>query len=373
MLMATRSTDAPSREPAMLAAARAGDETGFARLVAPYRGELQAHCYRMSGSLYDAEDALQETLLRAWRAIGRFEGRSSLRSWLYTIATNACLSQIARRPKRVLPIDYRAATDPHVPPGEPLVESVWLEPYPDDQLGLEDGYASPEARYEQREGVELAFIAALQHLGANQRAVLILREVLGFSAKETAGMLEITVASVNSALQRARAAVDERVPEQSQQATQRSLGDDTVRELVDRYVDAWERCDIDAFAAMLTEDATFTMPPLATWYQGREGIKTWASLLPMSGDWRWRTVFSRANGQPALAFYSWDQDQEAYLPFALNVLTFRGSQISSVTAFIVRSTESPDPEAYQRFPEQPADPRRLVGAFGRFGFPERLS
>jgi RNA polymerase sigma-70 factor, ECF subfamily len=373
MLMATRSTDAPSREPAMLAAARAGDESGFARLVEPYRAELQAHCYRMVGSLYDAEDALQETLLRAWRAIGRFEGRSSLRSWLYTIATNACLSQIARRPKRVLPIDYGAATDPHVPPGEPLVESVWLEPYPDERLGLEDGYASPEARYEQREGVELAFIAALQHLGANQRAVLILREVLGFSAKETAEMLETTVASVNSALQRARAAVDERVPEQSQQATQRSLGDDTVRELVDRYVDAWERCDIDAFAAMLTEDATFTMPPLATWYQGREGIKTWASLSPMSGDWRWRSVFTRANGQPALAFYSWDQDQEAYLPFALNVLTFRGSQISNVTAFIVRSIESPDPEAYQRFPEQPADPRRLVGAFGRFGLPERLS
>jgi RNA polymerase sigma-70 factor (ECF subfamily) len=373
MLMAVGSTSARSREPKVLAAARAGDEGAFSRLVAPHRGELQAHCYRMLGSVYDAEDALQEALLRAWRAIARFEGRSSLRSWLYTIATNTCLDQIARRPKRVLPIDYGPATDPHVAPGEPIVESVWLEPFPDEKLGFADGYDAPEARYERREGVELAFVAALQYLGANQRAVLILREVLGFSAKETAAMLDTTVASVNSALQRARASVDERVPEQSQQVTLRSLGDDAVRELVDRYVDAWERCDVEAFAAMLTEDATFAMPPLATWYQGRDGIATWATLSPLSGQWRWRTILTRANGQPALAFYAWDEAQQAYLPFALNVLSFRASQISDVTAFIIRSTEATEPEAYERFPEQPADPRRLAGAFGRFDLPERLS
>src|SRR5881227_194403 len=168
----------------VLAAARTGDEGAFARLVEPYRSELHAHCYRMLGSVHDAEDALQEALLRAWRGLARFEGRSSLRSWLYTIATNTCLNLIAKRPKRVLPIDYGPAADPHEGPGEPLVESVWVEPYPDDKLGLEDGYAAPEARYEQRESVELAFIAALQNLPANQRAVLVLREVLGFSARE---------------------------------------------------------------------------------------------------------------------------------------------------------------------------------------------
>src|SRR5437899_9980739 len=199
----------------------------------------------MLASLHDAEDAMQDTMLRAWRGLARFEGRSSLRSWLYTIATNACLNLIARRPKRVLPIDYAPAADPHGGPGEPIVESVWVEPYPDEMLGLEDGFAAPDARYEQREAVELAFVAALQHLPPNQRAVLILREVLGFSAKEVAESLDTTVASVNSALQRARAAVDERVPEQSQQATLRSLGDDALRDVVDRYVDAWERKDVD--------------------------------------------------------------------------------------------------------------------------------
>jgi RNA polymerase sigma-70 factor (ECF subfamily) len=351
----------------------ARDEDSFAALVDPYRGELHAHCYRMLGSVYDADDALQETLLRAWRGLSGFEGRSSLRSWLYTIATNACLTQIARRPKRVLPIDYGPAADPHHAPGLPIVESVWLEPYPDESIGLEDGRASPEARYEQLEGVELAFVAALQHLAPNQRAVLILREVLGFSAKETATMLETTVASANSTLQRARAAVAERVPEKSQQSALRSIGDAEIREIVDRYVDAWERSDVDAFAAMLIEDATFTMPPLATWYRTREGIATWATRHSMSGAWRWRAVPTRANGQPALAFYAWDQDATAYLPFALNILSFRDGQISDITAFIARSTDEHDPEAYVRFPEQPMDSRRLAGTFERFGMPERLS
>jgi RNA polymerase sigma-70 factor (ECF subfamily) len=368
--MSTGATASRGRDP--LAAAREGDESAFASLVDPHRGELHAHCYRMLGSLHDAEDALQETLLRAWRGMSRFEGRSSLRSWLYTIATNTCLTHIERRPKRVLPIDYAPASDGDAPPGTPVVETVWIEPYPDETLGLEDGFAAPEARYEQREGVELALIAALQHLAANQRAVLILREVLGFSAKESAEMLHTTVASVNSALQRARAAVEERVPEQSQQTTLRALDDAQIRELVDRYVDAWERNDVEQFTSMLTEDATFTMPPLASWYQGRDGIATWARLWPMSGDWRWRTVLTRANGQLALAFYSWDEAARAYVPFALNVLTLRESQISDVTAFIVRSIEAPEAEAYQRFPEQPADQRRVTDFFERFGLPAQL-
>jgi RNA polymerase sigma-70 factor, ECF subfamily len=371
-MSSSSTTISEAQERELLEAARGGSEDAFGRLFEPYRGELHAHCYRMLGSTHDAEDALQEASLRAWRGLARFEGRSSLRSWLYTIATNTCLNQIARRPKRVLPIDYGPATDPHDSPGKPLVESVWIEPYPDENLGLEDELAGPEATYEQREAVELAFIAALQHLPANQRAVLILREVLGFSAKEVAESLDTSVASVNSALQRARAAVDDRVPEQSQQETLRSLGDEEVRELVDRYVDAWERNDVEAFTAMLAEDATFAMPPMSTWYQGRAAIAQWARSWPMSGDWRWRSIFVRANGQPALAFYAWDPDEESYMPFALNVLTFRGSQIADVTAFIARSTEDPAPEVMERMPEQPADPSRMVAAFGRFGLPDKI-
>src|SRR4051812_33972446 len=361
-----------AHERQLLEAARSGQESAYARLVDAYRGELHAHCYRMLGSVQDAEDALQEALLRAWRGIGRFEGRSSLRSWLYTIATNTCLNAISRRPKRVLPVDYGPAADPHTPPGEPVVESVWLEPYPDEMLGIEDGYAAPEARYERREGIELAFVAVLQHLPANQRAALILREVLGFSAKECAAMLDTSVASVNSALQRARASVEEKVPEQSQQQTLRTLGDDELREIVDRYVDAWERNDVEAFAAMLTDDATFAMPPLATWYRTRAGISIWATNSPMNGNWRWKPLLVRANGQPALAFYAWDEGELTYLPFALNVLSFRGDKISDVTAFIARSAEPRDPEKFEHYPDEPPDEERVATFFGLFGLPDRL-
>jgi RNA polymerase sigma-70 factor (ECF subfamily) len=369
--MSTADTTSPAHERELLEAARDGDEDAFGRLVESHRGELHAHCYRMLGSIHDAEDALQDALLRAWRALSRFEGRSSLRSWLYKIATNTCLDVIARRPKRVLPIDYGPPGDPHDGPGEPIVESVWIEPYPDETLGVEDGYAAPEARYEQRESVELAFIAALQNLPANQRAVLILREVLGFSAKEVAETLETTTASVNSALQRARKSADERLPEESQQATLRSLGDDGVREVVESYMDAWDREDIDAVVEMLTEDATFAMPPLRTWYRGGD-LPGFLEVGPLSGEWRWRNVLTQASGQPALAFYSWDEEEQSYLPFALNVLTLRGDRISDVTAFITRSTEATDREAYARFPEEPIDPVRLAAYFEAFDLPERL-
>jgi RNA polymerase sigma-70 factor, ECF subfamily len=370
--MRTASTAATARERGLLEAARGGDEDAFRRLVEPHRAELHAHCYRMLGSLHDAEDALQDALLRAWRGLDSFQGRSSLRSWLYRIATNTSLDAIARRPKRVLPVDYGPPTDPHDAPQMPLAESVWVEPYPDERLGVEDGYAAPEARYEQREAVELAFVAALQYLPATQRAVLILREVLGFSAREVAESLDTTVPAVNSALQRARKAVDERLPDQSQQDTLRSLGDDGVREVVNGYVDAWDRGDIDAVVAMLTEDATFAMPPAPYWHQGAEALTAFLGVGPLSGDWRWRHVFVRASGQPALAFYSWDEAERAYLPFALNVFTLRGERISDVNAFIVRSTESRDPEAYRRWPEEPIVPERFVDFFERFGLPERL-
>ena len=227
----------------LLVAAQEGDELAFRDLMAPLRTQLHAHCYRMLGSAADADDALQEVLLRAWRGLHAFEGRSSLRSWLYRIATNVCLTLLDRRPKRVLPLDHGPPADRPEPDGEPLVESVWIEPYPSAEL--EDGRATPEARYEQRESVELAFVAALQHLPPNERAALLAREVLGLSARETAEALETTTAAVNSALQRARRFTRERLPAASQQATLRSLGDARLRTLVADYADALERGDVD--------------------------------------------------------------------------------------------------------------------------------
>jgi RNA polymerase sigma-70 factor (ECF subfamily) len=360
------------RERELLEAARGGDEGAFRRLVEPLRGELHAHCYRMLGSLHDAEDALQDALLRAWRALAKFEGRSSVRSWLYKIATNTCLDVIARRPKRVLPIDYGPPTDPHVGPGQPVVESVWVEPYPDEQLGLVDGYASPDARYEQRESVELAFIAALQHLAPQQRAVLILREVLGYSAREVAATLETTVPSVNSALQRARAAVDERMPEQSQQKTLRQLDDDEIRDLVNGYVDAWERNDLNAVVGMLTEDATIAMPPLASWFGGRDQVAEFLVRYPMSGIWRWKVRQTRANGQPALGFYTWDEEEQKYLPFALNVLTLRGTKVKDIVAFAVRTTDIPEDKGFEHWAAERTEAPRVMAVFERFGLPDAL-
>src|SRR3954471_945015 len=270
----------------LLEAARGGDETAFRELIEAHRTELHAHCYRMLGSVQDAEDALQDAMLRAWRFLPRFDGRSSVRTWLYKIATNTALDAINRRPKRTLPLDHGPASDPDDGPGMPLVETVWIEPYPDVTMGVEDGYASPEARFERRESLELAFIAAVQHLPATQRAVLILREVLGFSAKEVAEALDTTVAGVNSALQRARKTIDDKLPERTQQATLRELGDDGVREIVERYIDAMGRSDGDAVVPMLAEDASWSMPPASTWYSGPR-LRRFLEVGPLSGTWRW--------------------------------------------------------------------------------------
>ena len=329
------------REQDLIDAARGGDEHAFRHLVELHRRELHAHCYRMMGSLHDAEDALQDALLRAWRGLPRFEGRSSPGSWLYRIVTNACLDAIARRPKRVLPIDYGPPSGPGEEAGSPLSGSVWVEPYPDEQAGLEDGYASPDARYEQREAVELAFIAALQHLPARQRAALILRDVLGFSAKEVGEALDATATSVNSALQRARKTLDERLPDTSQQATRRELGDDGVREVVERFTSAFERDDVDAIVALLSEDAKFSMPPYPGWCRGRKAIsESW--LMPGGPPPRLRYVDTSANGQPALATYCLDARSGSYLPIALDVLTLRGARIAEVVAFR-------KPELFPRF------------------------
>jgi RNA polymerase sigma-70 factor, ECF subfamily len=317
----------------MTTAAHSTGEDVFRRVADEHRAELQAHCYRMLGSLHDAEDALQETLLRAWRGLPEFEGRSALRSWLYKIATNACLDVIARRSKRVLPVDHGPSSAPTLENGQPLVESVWLEPYPDEALGVADGYAAPDARYEQREAVELAFIASLQHLPATQRAVLILRDVLGFSAREVSESLETTVVSVNSALQRARRAVAERLPERSQQAALRSLGDGRIRELVEAYLDAWARADVAALRELLAEDAVFSMPPWAGWWRGRETIagfaKTAAGVCPDT-----RRVATHANGQIAVAFYALDPGTGRYTASAIDVFTLEGSLIREITAFV---------------------------------------
>jgi RNA polymerase sigma-70 factor, ECF subfamily len=320
-------------EQALLEAVRGGREDAFRQIVETHRAELHAHCYRMLGSLHDAEDALQDTLLRAWRGLPGFGGRSSLRTWLYRIATNACMDAVARRPKRVLPVDHGPASAPSFGDLPPLVESVWVEPYPDEALGLADGHAAPEARYEQREAVELAFIASLQHLPAIQRAVLILRDVLGFSAREVADSLDTTVSSVNSALQRARKTVAERLPERSQQETLRSLGDEPMRELVEAYLDAWARADVDALRELLAEDVVFSMPPWAIWWQGRETIaafsKTAQGKCPAT-----RVVPTRANGQPAVASYGLDPETGRHTASAIDVFTFEGSRIKEITAFV---------------------------------------
>jgi RNA polymerase sigma-70 factor (ECF subfamily) len=323
-------------EQQLLDQARAGDQDAFGRLIGPYRRELQAHCYRMLGSAADAEDALQDALLGAWRGLGRFEGRSSLRSWLYTIATNACLRAIERRPKRVLPIDYGPPSDPHNRLPEPLVESVWIEPFSDAML---TDAAVPEARYEQREAVELAFIAALQHLPARQRAVLILRDVLGFSARETAEALDTTPVSIDSALQRAHKAVDERLPKRSQQETLRSVDDAELKAVVERFVTAWEHADVDAVVSMLAEDAVFAMPPESTWFTGAEAIATFLEsvvLAPTSP--RHRMVPTWANGQVAFGDYSWREEPKAYVRHAITVLDLRGTEIVGLTFF--RSPEA---------------------------------
>jgi RNA polymerase sigma-70 factor, ECF subfamily len=309
------------------------DSDSFEELIGPYRAELHAHCYRMLGSVHDAEDALQDALLRAWRGLPHFQGRSSLRSWLYRIATNSCLRLIERRPKRVLPIDYGPPSDAHDDPAPPLIEQIWIEPYPDAALG--DGYAAPEARYEQRESIELAFVAALQHLPPRQRAVLILRDVLGFSGSEVAETLETTTKAVYSALQRAHKTVDAQLPEHSQQETLRSLGDARTREIVESYVDAWERGDVDTIVGMLAEDAILAMPPRPTWYRGLEAARMFLARGPLRPSGTRRTTPAQANGQLATAT-NYDASPISGQPLeVVQVLTLNaGGLIAQVTAFV---------------------------------------
>ncbi|MFE3449802.1 sigma-70 family RNA polymerase sigma factor [Nonomuraea sp. NPDC059194] len=308
----------------LLAAARSGDGDAFGRLVGPLRDELRAHCYRMLGSVHDAEDAVQETLDRAWRGLGRFEDRGSIRPWLYKIATNRSLTLIERRGRRELPTDLS-------PEGAPLAETAWLEPYPERWMSW-TAELSPEDRTVAKESVELAFVAALQHLSALQRAVLLLRDVLGFAAGEAAELLETTVAAVNSALQRARRVLAELLPEATQRRTLQTLGEPAQRELVHRYQQAWEAGDVEAIVAMLTEDAKFSMPPMTAWFEGHEGIRGF--LLDGPLKWRWRFLPTTANGQLAFGTYLWDGERGAYVPGGLDLLVLRGSRVAEVVSFL---------------------------------------
>jgi RNA polymerase sigma-70 factor (ECF subfamily) len=361
-----------AEEQRLLGAAREGDEGSFERLLDRYRGELQAHCYRMLGSVHDAEDALQDALLRVWRGLGGFEDRGggSLRGWLYRIATNASLDLIARRRRRGMPADLAPRSGPDELPGRPLTEQVWIEPWGEDPA-VADEAPGPGERAEERESLELAFVAAMQQLPARQRAVLILREVLGFSAAEVGETLETTVPSVNSALQRARVAVDERVGERSQLATLRELGDRRMQEIVDAYMEAMEAGDVSRVVSMLTEEVAWSMPPLTSWYAGIGTVEAFLRNGPLNGTWRWRHRPAFANGQPAVGTYTWLEDAGAFLPFSLDVLTLEGEKIKAVDAFIVRTLDVPE-GGYARWPDFAPDPEQVRLVFTRCGLPDRL-
>jgi RNA polymerase sigma-70 factor (ECF subfamily) len=309
------------------------DESAFATLFERHRGELRVHCYRMLGSFEDSEDLVQETFLRAWRARAGFgsDGRSAFRAWLYRIATNACLDVLRGRPRRVMPPDVVAATaDPGAAP-EDAVDLPWLQPYPDRLLGADD---APDTIVVARETIELAFIAAIQHLPPRQRAVLILRDVLGWPARDVAALLEVSVAAVNSALQRARATLRDRLGERRTEWARPAGPSEHERELLRRYVAAHESADADAFAALLREDARLTMPPHPTWFAGREAIRVAAQQGFDPAFGRLRTLATAANRQPAAAHYLRRPGESRYLPLALDVLRIEGDRVAEITSFV---------------------------------------
>jgi RNA polymerase sigma-70 factor, ECF subfamily len=317
-------------EHALLAAAAAGDGEAFRHLTDAYRRELAVHCYRMLGSLDDADDAVQETMIKAWRGIAGFAGRSSLRAWLYRIATNVCLDALDHRARRILPAAIVGPADPAVPPAPDDHDVPWLQPYPDTRLDPADPDSDPATITVRREHIELAFVAAIQHLPARQRAILLLRDVLGYSAAETADLLGSTPVAVHSGLRRARAAVEAGLPTA---ALHRPSGDLT--DLLDRYVRAWHAADIPALVALLRTDAQLAMPPTPSWYAGSDAIAVYLRQLfggPFGRLLRLRPT--AANGQPALAVYAPAAAGTALVPFAVKVLTVDGDRISGITGFV---------------------------------------
>jgi len=309
------------------------DRAAFDRQTGPFRRELRLHCYRMTGSSHDAEDLVQETYLRAWRSLDGFEGRGSLRAWLYRIATNACLNALASRKDqyRLLP-HQRSPPTQQMPSGDPPKEITWLAPYPDSQLvGIADDAPGPAARYETRESVQLAFVALIQQLPPRQRAAVLLCDVMGWSVQEVTSLLGGSSASINSALQRARATLSKRYPKDRPRAA--SISDQAQRALLERYVRAWESADLDGFVSLLKEDATYAMPPRLQWYQGRDSIRAFLAYV-----WRgysgFRLVATGANGQPAFALYTCKPGDPTYLAHSIEVLEIQGDAIFALTKYM---------------------------------------
>jgi RNA polymerase sigma-70 factor (ECF subfamily) len=309
--------------PAQSAAADRSAE--LERLLEEHRAELTGYAYRMLGSAFEAEDAVQETMLRAWRGLDRFEGRAALRSWLYRIATNVCLDMLSSNQRRARPMDLGPSKTADTPLGEPLPEVTWIEPIPDGRVLPTDG--DPAEMAESRETIRLAFVAALQHLPPRQRAVLILREVLRWRAREVAELLDTSVASVNSALQRARSslAATDTVPSQPVNEAQRAL--------LDRYVDAFERYDMDSLTSLLREDATWSMPPFALWLKTHLDIRNWC-LGPGIGCRGSRLLPTAANSSPAFGQYKPGPRRGMYEPWSLQVVEVSGDRISGISFFL---------------------------------------
>ncbi len=305
----------------------------FERLTEPHRQGIQLHCYRMLGSVHDAEDATQDTLLRAWRGHHAFEGRSSVRTWLYRIATNVCLRSLERRAGRVLP-ESRTGAMAFEPLGDPDRATAWLEPYPISAVELAtDPAPGPEARHETREAIQLAFVAAIQALPPRQRAVLLLRDVIGLSSHEAAAALETSTASINSALQRARSTLRRRYP--AGRAAPVPAPDERTDALLERYVRAWEAADIGGLVALLAEDAVWTMPPWRQWFVGPEPIAAFLAWVWRPGrSSQARLVAASANGQPAFGYYRASPGEVALMPFAIQVLSLGSDRIRSVTNFV---------------------------------------
>ncbi len=318
-------------ELASLAAARNGDPQQFAELAEPYRRELRAYCYRLLGSLEDAEDLVQETMLRAWRRLETFEGRASFRAWLYKIATNACLDVLDKASRRGLPTTKLSPANPQDELPAVNNEPVWLDPFPDDWL--DEATPSAEAHYTQQESITLAFMTALQILPPHQRTVLVLRDVLDWQASEVADFLDMTVSAVNSALHRARTSLSKH---RSAALTTPTFKDSNpqIRVLLKRYIQAWEGLDVDALVVLLKEDATFSMPPFPAWFYRREAIAAFfaASVFVKGSMWQLRAI--RVSGQAGFAVYKYDPSTNRYLAHAIHVLTVDDDGILNLTAFM---------------------------------------
>ncbi|EFH81014.1 sigma-70 family RNA polymerase sigma factor [Ktedonobacter racemifer] len=312
-------------------------QSDIGSLIEPYRRELLLHCYRLMGSLHDAEDMVQESMLRAWRHFDTFKGRASLRTWLYTIATNACLDALKKRSSRPLPVAISAEADSRIPIANPSAEADWLEPLPD--TWLVEATENPEARYSRRESVSLAFLTALQLLPPRQRAILLLSDVLDWRASEVAHLLDLSVSAVNSALHRARVTLERSYHTDKRETTLAQRTDAATNALLSRYMHAWETDDVSGLVALLKEDAILSMPPVPSWYRGREAIRTILLVAPFGPGMqsRWRLFPTRANAQPAFILYAADKAKGAYRAFGVQVVALDGSrppgQIAEVTIF----------------------------------------